>query len=315
VFTALTLASTTWAQREATRGALTRLEESLPRRLNDGVLSMKDLVPALVVSVTPAFEQTRAWYPSAALASLAKVFGKGSLRACEACMAQRVTSEEGRLEQVSTSLTVPELVRLDELTRGETARSVTAIWLDETMEGVSLRIVDLRNARIIAADNFDSTLKSQIASRETVTLSEEYERRARGDSITHIFFDIGIFPGQHISIDWNEQWGPDNCNLSGFTLSLFDPLVGAGGSYFRVIPAAFNLMVGAKFLVSVPNVIVRSVSQDTPQILGDQLFTAAAVLRLPLFNSNYALVATASTNGRFSFGISLLNFSFLPFLP
>jgi hypothetical protein len=74
-------------------------------------------------------------------------------------------------------------------------------------------------------------------------------------------------------------------------------------------------MVGAKFLVSVPNVIVRSVSQDTPQILGDQLFTAAAVLRLPLFNSNYALVATASTNGRFSFGISLLNFSFLPFLP
>ncbi|MBE2250722.1 MAG: hypothetical protein IAE78_14390 [Myxococcus sp.] len=304
------------AQREATRGALSRLEESLPRRLNDGVLSLKDLTPALVVSTQPAFEQTRAWYPAAAVTALARVFGAGALRACEACMAQRLTVEEGRLEQHSTSLSVQELVRLDELTRGASARAVSGIWIDETMEGVAVRIVDLRNGRIVLAENFDQNLVSATTSRTTVTLAQELERRSRGDSLTHLFVDLGLLPQQHISLDWLEQWGPDNANLSGFSVSIIDPLIGLGVSYFRVIPPAFNLMVGAKFLVSVPNAVITSLNPDNPQaFLGDSLFTGAFMLRLPLFKTNYALLASISTNGRVAIGISLLNFSLLPFLP
>jgi hypothetical protein len=304
------------AQRESTRGALSRLEEALPRRLNDGVLALKDLSPALVVSTLPAFEQTRAWYPAAAVTSLARVLGPGSLRACEACMAQRLVVEDGRLEQVASSLSVQDLTRLDELTRGTSARAVSAIWLDETSEGVALRIVDLRNGRILIAENFDTTLSAQAASRGGVTLAQEYERRARGDSLTHLFVDVGVIPQQHVSLDWLEQWGPDNCNLSGFTLSLFDPLLGAGASYFRVIPVAFNLMVGAKFMVSVPNALITAISPDQPApFLGDNLFTGVFMIRIPLFKTNYAAVASVSTNGRVAIGISLLNFSLLPFLP
>ncbi|MBL8918681.1 MAG: hypothetical protein JNJ54_07485 [Myxococcaceae bacterium] len=304
------------AQRETTRGALSRLEEALPRRLNDGVLALKDLTPALVVSTLPAFEQTRAWYPAAAVTALSRVFGAGALRACEACMAQRLTVEDGRLEQVATSLSVQDLVRLDELTRGGSARSVSAIWLDETMEGVAIRIVDLRNGRILLAENIDPNLTSVIESRKTVSQAEELERRARGDSLTHLFVDLGLLPQQHVSLDWLEQWGPDNANLSGFSLSVVDPFAGLGVAYFRVIPIAFNLMVGAKFLLSVPIAVVNAFTPDTPMgLLGDSLFTGVAMLRLPLFKTNYALVASVSTNGRVAVGISLLNFSLLPFLP
>lgn len=305
------------AQRETTRGALARLEELLPRRLNDGVLAVKDVTPALVVSTQPAFEQTRAWYPSAAIGALARVFGPGSLRACEACMAQRLTVEDGRLEQLATSLSVPDLVRLDEVTRGTSARAVSAIWLDETREGVALRVVDLRNGRILLAENVDPSLATIVESRRTVTLAQELERRARGDSLTHLFVDLGLLPQQHISIDWLEQWGPDNCNLSGFSVSAVDPVLGIGVSYFRVIPPALNLLVGAKFFLSLPNAIVAAVdpSGRTPNLLGDGTFTGAVQLRLPLFRTNYALFATLSTNGRVAFGISLLNFSLLPVLP
>jgi hypothetical protein len=95
-----------------------------------------------------------------------------------------------------------------------------------------------------------------------------------------------------------------------------DPFAGLGVAYFRVIPIAFNLMVGAKFLLSVPIAVVNSFTPDNPQsFLGDSLFTGVAMLRLPLFKTNYALVASVSTNGRVAIGISLLNFSLLPFLP
>ncbi|MCU0695033.1 MAG: hypothetical protein MUC96_00740 [Myxococcaceae bacterium] len=304
------------AQRESTRGALSRLEESLPRRLNDGVLSLKDVVPALVVSTLPAFEQTRAWFPAAAVTSLSRVLGPGSLRACEACMAQRLLVEDGRLEQVASSLSIQDLARLDAVTRGTSAPAVSAIWLDETAEGVAVRIVDLRNGRILIAENVDAALAQQAASRERVTQAEEYERRSRGDALAHLFVDVGFLPQQHVSLDWLEQWGPDNCNLSGFTASVFDPLLGLGASYFRVIPPAFNLMVGAKLLVSVPNALITAINPDQPTpFLGDSLFTGVFMVRVPLFKTNYGLVASVSTNGRVAVGISLLNFSFLPFLP
>jgi len=305
---------TAMAQREATRGALARVEEALPRRLNDGVLSLKDMTPALIVSTQPAFEQTRAWFPAAAVTALSRVFGPGALRACEACMAQRLTVEDGRLEQYATSLSVQDLVRLDEATRGSTARAVSAIWIDETMEGVAIRIVDLRNGRILLAENIDQNLVSITTSKTTVTLAQELERRSRGDSIVHLFVDLGLLPQQHLSLDWLEQWGPDNANLSGFSVSVIDPFIGLGVSYFRVIPPALNLMVGAKFLLSVPNAIINTFNPDNPQpFLGDSLFTGVFMLRLPLFRTNYALLASVSTNGRVAIGISLLNFSLLPF--
>lgn len=302
------------AQREASREALSRLDETLALRLEDGGVGVKDLLPAIVVSVNPAFEETRTWYPTEALATLVRVFGAAGLRACEACMAPRTYVQEGQLEQITTNLGAAEITRLDETSRGSSAPARTAIWLDETAEGVSLRIVDLHNSRILLAENFDAAMTGPARTRRNLALVRELDRRARGDSITHAFFDVTVYPGQHISTDWVDQWGDTNANLSGFSLSLFDPVLGVGGAYYRVIPSAFNITVGAKVLMSVPTGLVRGIAGEDIEVL-DPLLTGVFMVRVPIARSNYGITFSASTNGRLGVGFSLMNVSLLPFLP
>jgi hypothetical protein len=302
------------AQRDASREALSRLDEILALRLEDGGVGVKELLPAMVVSVNPAFEETRTWYPTEALATLVRVFGAAGLRACEACMAPRTYVQEGQLEQVSMNLGAAEITRLDEMSRGNSAPARTAIWLDETAEGVSLRIIDLHNSRILLAENFDAAMTGAARTRRNLSLVRELDRRARGDSITHAFVDVTVYPGQHISTDWVDQWGDTNANLSGFSLSLFDPVLGVGGAYYRVIPSAFNITVGAKVLMSVPTGLVRGIAGEDVEIL-DPLLTGVFMVRVPIARSNYGITFSASTNGRLGVGFSLMNVSLLPFLP
>lgn len=302
------------AQREASREALSRLEDTMALRLEDGGSGLKELLPAMVVSVNPAFEETRTWYPTEALATLVRVFGAAGLRACEACMAPRTYVQEGLVEQVSTNLGTAEITRLDEATRGNSAPARTAIWLDETTEGVSLRVIDLHNSRILLAENFDAAMTGPARTRRNLALIRELDRRARGDSLTHAFFDVTVYPGQHISTDWVEQWGETNANLSGFSLSLFDPVLGVGGSYYRVIPSAFNITVGAKVLMSLPTGLVAGIAGEDVELI-DPLLTGVFMVRVPIARSNYGITFSASTNGRVGIGFSLMNVSLLPFLP
>lgn len=299
---------------ENTRESLARLEETLSMRLEEGSLSLKELTPAIVVSLNPALEESRNWYPTAALAALARVFGAGGLRACEACMAPRLYVEEGRVEQVTTSVGTAEIVRLDESGRGGAAPARMAVWLDETPQGVSLRLIELGTSRIVLAENFDPSLAEAARSRRSFTLARELDRRARGDSLTHTFLDVGMYPGQHLSLDWSEQWGDTNANLSGVSLSLFDPILGIGAAYYRVVPKALNITVGVKVLMSLPTALVRSVAEDVGNII-DPILTAAFVARVPIMSSNYALTLIGSTNGRIGIGFSLMNTTLLPFLP
>ena len=302
------------AQREASRQALSRMDETLTLRLGEEGFTVKELLPAIVVSVNPAFEETRTWYPTEALATLVRVFGAAGLRACDACMAPRTYIQEGLVEQVSTNLGAAEIVRLDETSRGSSAPARTAIWLDETAEGVSLRVVDLDNSRILLAENFDAAMRGAARTRRNLALIRELDRRARGDSITHTFFDVTIYPGQHVSLDWTDQWGDTNANLSGFSLSLFDPVLGVGGAYYRVIPSALNISVGAKLLMSVPTSLVQGITGESVDLI-DPLLTAVFMVRLPIARSNYGITFSASTNGQVGIGISLMNISLLPFLP
>ncbi|MET0404518.1 MAG: hypothetical protein ABW123_19045 [Cystobacter sp.] len=302
------------AQRDTSREALARMEEVLAGRLREGGSAFSDVTPALVVSVSPAFEETKAWYPTAALQALVRVFGAASLRSCEACMAPRLFVEEGRLEQNTAALGTQEIIRLDENARGDTPPARVAIWLDETPEGVTLRIIDLRNSRIVLARNFDPSLTEMTRSQRNFSLAEELERRARGDSLTHTFLDVTLYPGQHVSLDFTEQFGDTNVHLAGLSLSVYDPLVGVGGAYYRVIPSALNIMVGAKVLLSVPTAIATGVSGQPTQLI-DPLLTGVLVVRLPIASSNYGVTLTASTNGRVGIGVSLMNITFLPFLP
>jgi hypothetical protein len=302
------------AQRANTREALSRAEETLSVRIEEGVLKRNEVTPAIVVSTSARYQESETWFATAALSSIQRALGAGSLRACEACMAPRVHVQQGRLEHNYVAPTMEEIARLDEQHRGRDPPAKAAIWLDETADGVSLRIIAMGTSRILYAENFDSRMREQERSAENFTVAQELERRQRGESLVHTFIDFGLLPGQHVSGDWVEQFGEQNENLVGPTISLFDPFVGIGGAYYRVIPQAFGIAVGAKAIVSVPTALVSAAAGDTTNVI-DPLLTGVAVVRIPIFDTNYGVLLTASTNGRFTAGISLLNISLLPVLP
>ncbi len=302
------------AQRQTTREALERFEEVMTGRVEDASLNAKELLPVVVVGVTPAFEESRGWFPTAAVTSLARIFGKTGLRTCEACLAPRTFVEEGRIEESSGAIGLDEVVRLDDQLRGVAAPARTAAWVDEFEDGVSVRLVDLRNGRVVLAENFDTRLKERARTEHGYTLALELDRRAKGNSLTQLFFDAVIYPNQRFALDFLDQWGDTNANLSGVTVSILDPVLGIGGAYYRVFPDALNVMVGGSVLVSIPLGIINSVGVDAGNLLGDNLVTGVLTVRLPFGRSNYGAVLSISTNGRVGLGLSLMNISFLPFI-
>lgn len=304
------------ADPQATRDALDRLEEVLELRLQDGRLRKQDVLPALLVSTRPRYVGSEGWFTTRAIEVLQGAFGTGSLRLCEACMVPRGHVGEGTLVYQSGPVGLDEIVLLDTQLRGPARAARSAIWIDETARGVTIRIVDLRNGNVLLARNVDPDLRENARSQRTYQLAAELERRARGDSLTQAFVDVAVFPSQHISFDWTDQFGARNQHLAGFTISLFDPVVGLGGNYAFATPI-FDTLVGGKLIVSLPTALVRAVggnAADGVDIV-DPLLTGVFTVRVPIGRSNYGVLATASTNGRIGFGISLLNISPIPVLP
>ena len=297
----------------ATGDALDRLEEVLELRLDEGVLQRSEVVPAIVVSVEPRYQESVGWFAPRALEVLSRSFGSEGLRLCEACMAPRARVEDGSLSWQTGPVTLDEIIRLDEGSRGDSAPAKAAIWVDEHRGGVGIRIVDLGTGRLIFAQNVDPTLVENRNTRRMATLTEELERRARGDSIAQTFFDAAVYPGQHISLDVTDQWGKTNANLSGVTLSVIDTVVGLGACHYRRVPL-LNTLIGVKGIVSLPTAVAASLTDGETEVI-DPLLTGVGVVRVPFGRSNYGFVATLSTNGEVGVGVSLLNVRLLPVLP
>jgi hypothetical protein len=307
----LALVAAAHAGTDATRDSLDRLQEILDLRVEDGQLNRSEVVPALLVSVQPHWEESQGWFAARAIEVLEHAFGAGNLRLCEACMAPRAFVGDGNLVYQTGPVALDEVVRLDDQARGNAQPARSAIWLDEHRGGVAIRIVDLRTARVLFAQNVDPFLVENANSERMYTLSEELERRARGDSLTQAFVDFALYPGQHVSLDWTEQWGPTNANLSGVTLSAYDPVIGLGACHYRRIEL-LNTLIGAKLLVSLPTAVVR-IAGEADVI--DPLLTAVALTRVPFGRSNYGAILTVSTNGEVGIGISLMNIRLLPVIP
>lgn len=304
-----------WADTATTRDALDRMEEVLQVRIEDGRLDPEQVMPAILVSAQPRYDTSQDWFSVRVIEILQTHFGQGGLRLCEACMAPRAFVGDGSLTYQTGPVGLDEVIRLDDNTRGQSPPARTGVWVEELVSGVAVRIVDLRTGRVVFAMNIDPYLVENERSKRTYTLSQELERRARGDAVTHSFLDLALYPGQHLSADFTDQWGPNNQNLSGVTVSLLDPVVGIGANHYRALKFG-NVLVGGKVILSLPTALVRSLdTSDEPQDVIDPLVTGVGVVRVPFGRSNYGAVMTLSTNGQFGLGISLLNLRLLPVIP
>lgn len=296
---------------DATREALDRLQEVLQLRVSDGTLDRDDLLPAIVVSATPRYEESLPWYGTRVLEVLKASLGP-DLRVCEACTAPRAFSGQGVLAWQAGPVGLDEVVRLDEQFRGHAAPARSAIWVDEHQHGVSVRIVDLRTSQVLFAQNVDPRWVSARRTQRNYTFAEELDRRARGDSLVQGFADFVVYPRPHISIDWTDQWGARNDRLTGVSLSFVDPVLGLGFTHFQRAPLG-NALVGGKLLVSIPTGIAHSFGNRGEII--DPLLTGVGMVRVPIGRSNYGITAAATTGGTFGIGVSLLNISLLPVIP
>lgn len=310
-FGALLLSTAAQAQRAETSEALERLRDVLEPVVQDGILT--GVSPIIVVSARPAFETTRSWFPTAAVVALGDAVGRANLRACEACMNPRATMREGAFVYASGTLSLAEIVAIDADMRGVAAPAMAAAWVDETDGGVSVRIISLSTGRILFAENLDGQLQARQRTARTFRFTDDQERRLRGESLTHVAIDIGLLPGQHVSMDILDQFGDRNLDLAGVSLSAVDPFLGVGGAYYRVIPEAFNLTIGVQALVAVPTAASNALGLEGELI--DPLLTGVLVARWPIPHSGFGVLATASTNGTLTIGVSLLNISLLPVLP
>ncbi len=311
VAAAILSASVAHAQRAATSDALERVRDVLEPIVQDGLLT--GVSPIIVVSARPAFESTRAWFPTAAVVALGDAVGRANLRACEACMNPRATLRDGVFVYADGTMSIAEIVAVDTDMRGAGAPAMAAAWLDETEGGVALRIISLNTGRILVAENLDGALRSRTRTARTFRVTDDLERRLRGESLTHVAIDIGLVPAQHFSFDVIDQFGDRNLDLAGLSVSIVDPVVGVGAAYYRVIPEAFNLTLGVKALVSLPTAAGNALGVEGALI--NPLLSGVLVVRWPIPHSGFGVLATASTNGALTLGVSLLNVNFLPVLP
>jgi hypothetical protein len=290
-----------------------RLGEVLALRVDEGQIQPQDLSPALLVQARALPGTDPAWFSTRAIEVLQGGLGLAELRLCEACLAPRADVGPGVLTWQAGAASLDELRALDAHGRGAAAPARSAVWLEEVPTGVAIRVVDLDSGQVLFARNLDPGLVEHRNSRRLYTLSEELERRARGDGLTQLFADFALFPGQHVSLDWTDQWGATNSNLTGLSISAFDPVLGIGAAHYRRVPVADSLL-GGKLLLSIPTGAVKALGESADDAL-DPLVTVVGVVRVPLGRSNYGALLTASTNGEIGLGISLMNISLLPFLP
>jgi len=231
-----------------------------------------------------------------------------------------VVHAEGRRLEMKTVLTLQDIAQLDEQLRGRAAPAKSALWVEETPAGVSVRLVSIGNGQVLFAGNFDGIRAERQRTSANYNFSLDLGRRLRGESLSHVVVDMGLFPQQHFSLDVLEQFGPENKNLAGLTLSAWDPAVGIGVAYHRVIPTLWDLSIGGKVVMSVPTALITAVEQSLGEGGGgteliDPIVTGVFIVRWPIPHTNFAVFGSASTNFRFAAGISLLNVSLLPFLP
>lgn len=296
--------------------SLQRFREYIDWEYSNGNLNKEDFLPLIVVSVKPAFEESRTSYPASALATVVQLWGQASVRLCEACMVAEVQVAEGKLTQSTDALFFDDIAAHDTRIRGQAAPARAALWLDETEEGVAFRLVDLSTGRVMGAAHITPNLEFATRREATYTKLDDLKRRIRGVSISHAMFDLGMYPQPHLSFDWVEQWGDYNERLSGISFSLFEPVLGLGGSYYHVFPPLLNSMVGGKVFVSLPTALLQSLSPDSEEVFDDTVVVVGCV-RVPISvgEGRYGIFAFISTQGAFGIGVSALNSSFLPIFP
>lgn len=268
----------------------------------------RELKPVLVATPQAHWQESKADFAPAMMAVLARVFSStGDLIPCAECLQSRVfVSRDNRMVLQNGELSLTDLARLREKPGFAQAKSV--FISRETPAGIEIRLISINDGRILYAGLIDA-MKSLDAAEPPLRLARELDRRERGEALTYFHFDLGLYPQGLLQATWLEQWGSRNQHLSGFAVSVFNPIGAVGGAYRYMLPSMRRVTVGATVYYGLSGIFE---SGSTATDLGENL-VAVASLNLSLSGA-YGLFFSVNSKGVISAGVSLQNPVFLPFL-
>ncbi len=267
------------------------------------------LTPMLISTPIHHWRESRNDFAAAVTKMLAAVFSKkGELVQCPDCNNWRVKVQEGGALVINNGeLSLAELERLRHGSPYGPAKSLALI--EETPAGIAFKVISLEDGQIMISTVADSTLSIN-KTRPYLHLQQERERRLRGEALSYVFINLGLYPQGLFQLEYLEQWGSRNQYITGLGLSFFNPDFSLGAVMHYMLPQSKKLQIVGGIYVSLAKALQSSVGSNNDGGMPFQIQTMAEYS----VGSNFGLFAGISTQGRLSVGFNLYNPLFLPFL-
>jgi hypothetical protein len=265
------------------------------------------VTPILVAPPQPYWQESKSDFAASVMETLTHVFThSGDLIWCTQCYENRVyMSDDNRAVIQNGELSLSDLARLRKQPAYAAAKSV--LITRETPAGIEVRLLAVDDGRILYTGLADST-KNLEDVQPPLRLARELDRRVRGESLTYVGLDVGIYPQSLAQLKFLEQWGSRNQNLSGFVISGYNPTGALGVTYVYMLPFwQRRITAGATVFYNFSGMFQSSSSNSADALTG-QLMVSYAV------SGSYGFFVSASTEGKLSVGVNLMNPVLFPFL-
>lgn len=273
--------------------------------------NIKDRVTPLLLAVPRHYWlESRDDFAQKAIASLQKVFkNTDDLVLCNECDSSRYYSLPGQKSFVSQGeLSLGELQQLRQDPRYQNAASFLRIH--ETPSGVSILLTSLDDGKILLAAMADGS-KTLDDVKPWRPFTQELERRRRGEDLSYVFINLGLFPKPAVQLEWVEQWGNFNQHISGFGVSLIGPVMSIGGVYHYILPVRkFN--VGAAMYYPLTS-LAQGLGNDTLKNNLPGGFVAQISGHYVIGNT-FGLYTALTSQGSLTLGLNFFNPLLMPFL-
>ena len=289
-----------------TRESLQELAEQIEMQLDEERISIRDLQPLMIAEIRTE-RSSSAEIRNALIAQLQQYALEGTIAVCDICGQSKTKMKNGTtyFENRQTSM---QDVRdyLAAIPNGNQFKS--ALWLEETQQGITFRISKISSGEVLAANTIINGQALTVRSQSHFTVAKNRQRIARGQSLLHSYFDMSFLMGNHFSYNAYEQWGYYGEHLTGVGFSLSTPVLGVSANYARVYQELNKSLVGMKLLLSLPNAVTSSLDEDSNNegdTFGDPLLTLMAFVRTPIGQSgDYGMFAFVTHTARFGIGVS-----------
>lgn len=302
-----------------TQQDLLRLEDELAERTKDIESS---LFPVLLASPTAYYQESKDDFASAVLKTLNQTFRNrhSQIIACPECQGTHTHLKPNQwLLLRNGPLSTEELQQVIQANK-KYQKAQSVLFIKESPSGVIAQWISLADGRLVVHAIADSN-QDLDSVNPSMHFAKEYRRRLRGEPITHMSLQFGVYPTGSFLMQFLEQWGAYNQHISGLELSLFNPEISLGPGYYFVLPKIKGLPLGnqqkiaagASVLFSLKNML----NTDDSNASLEYTFRVSATYA---YSKTYGFFASmqSSTGGAggdsMTIGIAMYNPILLPFI-